>query len=575
VLVYGDRSREVAPLAQLAAVRAALARAAATAGLARADRLTEALILAGELAQGVADAEAETRGGDDITPVASATLDLAISVAARLLAAVGQPPAMPDDPAAPLARVAALPLPGRIRLRMPEGYAYYAVYPEAYAAAAAVAWERPPLVIGLRSIGTSLAAAVAARLGSPALTVRPVGHPLRRELRLSEALRQRLRAHGGCFLVVDEGPGVSGSSFGCVADALQALGVVPERIVFMPSHATELGPLASAAHRARWARSRRLTGAAPVSAPVVAGWFADIVGSAVQAQDLSGGAWRRDLPKLAWPPAAPAGERLKFRLTGAHGRFIARFAGLGGVGEAKLAVARRLHAAGFAAEPLALRRGFLLERWVDGEPLRAADRRVLAHLGRYLGFRACALPATGDGADVATLASMAIYNAGELGGPGLAGCVERQLAAIERLPGLVPAQIDARLHPWEWLRTADGGLCKTDALDHAAAHDLVGCQDIAWDVAGAAVELGLSPAATEWLRGAVGDAAGRPVSAEAVAAFRFCYAAFQGGLWHMLGEGDGDGAARTRRRVQACLAELRGATGTAPPPERSPSLVVP
>ena len=32
---------------------------------------------------------------------------------------------------------------------------------------------------------------------------------------------------------------------------------------------------------------------------------------------------------------------------------------------------------------------------------------------------------------------------------------------------------------------------KTDALDHHCAHDLVGCQDMAWDVAGAIVEFDL------------------------------------------------------------------------------------
>jgi hypothetical protein len=37
-----------------------------------------------------------------------------------------------------------------------------------------------------------------------------------------------------------------------------------------------------------------------------------------------------------------------------------------------------------------------------------------------------------------------------------------------------------------------GRLLKTDALDHHARHDLVGCQDVPWDIVGVTVELGLS-----------------------------------------------------------------------------------
>jgi len=36
-----------------------------------------------------------------------------------------------------------------------------------------------------------------------------------------------------------------------------------------------------------------------------------------------------------------------------------------------------------------------------------------------------------------------------------------------------------------------GRLIKADAVDHCRGHDLVGCQDPGWDLAGAAVELSL------------------------------------------------------------------------------------
>jgi hypothetical protein len=563
MLVYGDRWRLLAPAALLDDIEAAIAAADETSGLERLDRLTQALILAGELAQGSADAEAEASGKDDCSIAGERTMALATALASDLLAAAGQP-ARGSDPQSALASVRELELPPRLRCKTSEGYAFYAIYPEDYAAAAAASVGREgALVIGLRSIGTSLAATVAARLGCPVVTVRPRGHPFSRHLCISDALRERLIGHQGLFLIADEGPGLSGSSFGATGDLLEVLGIPLDRVLFLASHANGLGPRASAGHRLRWERSRRTNAAREISPEAVAGWFQDVIGPAARVEDLSGGAWRSGLSDAGRPPAAPVAERRKFRLTSARGRFVARFAGLGETGEEKLETARILYREGLVPEPLALRRGFLLERWCEGRPLGPAEARspgFLRHLGSYLGTRARSLPAgSADGASVAELCHMATVNAAEMGGAELARLVEARLADAERLAGLVPVRIDGRLHTWEWLRLPNGRFIKTDALDHAAAHDLVGCQDIAWDVAGAAVELGLSNADTEGLRRAVGAVAGRDVRPEAVAAFRICYAAFQGGLWSMTGEGGTVGAARVEALGREYLAALRGA----------------
>ncbi|WP_431268207.1 hypothetical protein [Dankookia sp. P2] len=56
-------------------------------------------------------------------------------------------------------------------------------------------------------------------------------------------------------------------------------------------------------------------------------------------------------------------------------------------------------------------------------------------------------------------------------------------------------------------------------MDHHAAHDLIGCQDIAWDVAGAMVELGLDPVL--------------PVDRGLLGFLLPCYCAFQLGAWTM------------------------------------------
>jgi hypothetical protein len=563
MLVYGDRARTVAPGSVILDLERSLGAARETGGLARLDLCTRALIAAGELAQGVADDAFAASGEDGCSPATEATMALAVAVAGDLLAAAGQPTVPRADMTAALAAVRRLALPADIRCKTPEGYAFYAVYPEDYAVAAAAAADRAPaLVIGLRSIGTSLAAAVGARLCCPALSLRPSGHPFRRHLRVSAPVRQRLASHAGQFIVVDEGPGLSGSSFGAAADLLEDLGVPLGRILFLTGHASELGPRASPAHRARWARSRRVAATGQATARTVQAWFGDVAGPVPRVEDLSGGQWRHDLPEAAWPPAAPVAERLKFRLVCRDGRLVARFAGLGSTGEEKLAVARSLHGAGFAPEPLALRRGFLLERWVDGTRLDQAEARsegFLGHIGRYLGFRARVLPANvDDGASLAELGRMACANAVEMGGPALGRQVEAQLARAGE-PTMVPVRIDGRLHAWEWLRLPDGRYLKTDALDHAVAHDLVGCQDIAWDIAGAAVEFDLDEAETEALRAAVSAGAGREVSRQAVAAFRICYPAFQGGLWSMTGESEMAGAARVEVRQLEYLAALRQA----------------
>lgn len=470
----------------------------------------DAFFDAAELAQGLIDAEFEARGEDDLTPLHAAAL--------------GPPTALArgEDPGPALRRLRDLPLPDAVSVTTPEGYAFYAVYPQAYRLAArSVRWSSPPLVIGLRSIGTGLASVVAAETGGTALTVRPTGHPFAREVRVSAALRERLAAHAGPFAIVDEGPGLSGSSFGSVGDLLENLGVERARLVFLPSHAGDLGPEASPAHRARWASVRRAVATLDdlIVAEPIAGWFEDLTGPAA-VEDLSGGAWRATTPGR--PPAHPAMERRKFRLTSSAGTFIARFAGLGRTGEAKLQRARVLHAAGFAPEPLALRRGFLLQRWTDGELLDPTDRPAfLAHLARYLAFRARSFPAGADeGAGAEDLCVIARRNAAlELVAPALGDRVH----------------VDGRLHAWEWRRTGEGRFLKLDALDHSCGHDLIGCQPIEWDIAGAAAEFDLNAEEVRQLIETMARHGARQADPAALAFFDRCYAAFQVGLWTLAG----------------------------------------
>jgi hypothetical protein len=92
---------------------------------------------------------------------------------------------------------------------------------------------------------------------------------------------------------------------------------------------------------------------------------------------------------------------------------------------------------------------------------------------------------------------------------------------------------DNRLHAWEWLLSPDGQLLKTDAVDHCAAHDLIGCQDVAWDIAGAAVELDLTPDERQDLAARVGHGTDWPVATATLDFLQPCYLAFQLGYYTM------------------------------------------
>jgi hypothetical protein len=212
--------------------------------------------------------------------------------------------------------------------------------------------------------------------------------------------------------------------------------------------------------------------------------------------ELSGGAWRHHLlPEQDWPAVNPMWERRKFLAQAGGETWLLKFAGLGASGERKLELARRLHSGGWAAEPRGLVHGFLAERWhADARPLRRSEvplEPVAAYLRRRADFPA---PAS-SGASVEQLLTMARRNTALA----LGESVSRQLARWEPRIAELSARVrrvrtDNRMLAHEWLRLPGGELIKADALDHHAAHDLIGCQDVAWDVAGAAAELGLDPA---------------------------------------------------------------------------------
>lgn len=565
MLVYGDRASVLRPRSVVASLRrAALGDGAGAAGVAgtsaRAfDRWTYLFLEVSALAQALLDGPLAHDAARDAAEVLHRIVRELARVAVPGPGFRSPPSRLPLRPL--IDRLAALPLPDEASARVPEGYAYYGLFPECYAMAAQAGGlppSSPVHVIGARTIGVSLGAVVAAALGPRAsfLTVRPQGSPFARTVSAIELPR----LHDGAYAIVDEGPGLSGSTFGSIADALLERGVSEDQIHYFPSHTGPLGPRASARHRARWESARRHVvdfdeafvaeapspeTAGPSTLPsTLASWVAPVTGPAVAPLEILGhGEWRRRVFRCEgdWPPVCPHLERRKYLVHTRDATYQLKFAGLGPYGAHKLAIAQRLARADFTVDALAMTRGFLVSPWIDARPLtlRALDegrfdrRALLATVARYLAFRATELPCDdGDGATVEGLLAMAHHNAEAALGRGAAARV-RELAwavgpcARERRV----VRVDAKLQPWEWLGLPDGSFRKADALDHHAGHDLIGAQDIGWDLAGAALELDLTDDERAELVDVVGRARGRAVSKDALRFYEVAYAAYWTGAY--------------------------------------------
>ena len=560
------------------------------------DALRTLLIAAGQIEQGVFDSPP-----GHIPALVACALRRRCHAATRHAAvafhaawAAGQAPA--DQPAvsrtlAHLARTltaVADQAPGDppITVKIPEGFAFYALYPEQYCAAAerwladhAAAPDRRAVVVGIRSIGTSLAAVVAATLAAHgwtvhALTVRPTGHPFARHATLHP--RQLRQAAWG--LVVDEGPGLSGSSMAAVGAALERAGLPRDRISAFPGHGGDPGSAASDAARAWWAATPRYVvplsdvrfGGKTLPAALAAA-VPDLGGAddpVVRIEDLGGGGWRRVVyPDPAqWPAVCAPFERPKSRLTLQSGRqLLFKFAGLalapgprGTSADTEAASLAARAASGGAPAPLGVRHGFLVLPWVIGTPLTraAADPVLLAHIGRYIAaVIGPPLTPAEAAAALARLRDWLYWNTWEALGEAAATRARQISERLVPLPA--PRSGDGHLAPHEWLRTPGGDLIKVDGTGHAHDHTIVGPQPLAWDIAGAWVEWGLDAPTAAPLLAAYHAAGGDPLPPATLRVYRLAYAAFRLGQCHLCAQITPDPA--DAARLWAAVAFYRAA----------------
>jgi hypothetical protein len=442
-----------------------------------------------------------------------------------------------------------------------EGFAYYAVTPEQYIAAARTfartRTHGSVMCIGLRTIGSILAHIVAATLrrsGMPASvrSVRPRGRPFDRRLDVGAALRTMLATCSSAyFAIVDEGPGLSGSSFASAAELLADLDVEPARVVFFPSWEPPADTLQSVRGRVAWQRH-----------PKVAASFDDLwlrsgrLFGAGAVEDLSGGAWRRGsaVAGSPAPPVQPQHERRKYLRR--HGTAsIARFVGFGRRGAAMHERALALHDAGFGARPRGLTHGFLEQDWIHGRPAAPSAPGLLNRMAEYLAFVGRTF-ATNEAESIDELHETISMNVASIRDVDR-GAVDA-LAAEARGCDAPRVRVDGRMLPHEWIQD-DARMMKVDALDHHDDHFWPGCRDIGWDVAGAVIEFELDRAQSGYLvrryRRLSGDrsiALRLPFLEVAYLAYRFGYASLAAGA---LGDSaDGVGFRSLKERYRRSLA---------------------
>ncbi|HEY7096755.1 MAG TPA: hypothetical protein VH437_08530 [Terriglobales bacterium] len=422
--------------------------------------LLNALIRAGELEAGLADAGSST---------SAAVAKLADGLAGVLY---GEP--LDYAKVSFPANVSAAQ---QVEISPPEGFSYYALHPSDFGRLALVVHtsKKPAAIIGIRSIGTTLSAIARAALASagiPAarITVRPTGHPYQRKLRFTTsetAWIKEQKSLDAMFLVVDEGPGRSGSTFLSVAEALLAAGVDHQRITLLGSRQPDLNQLCAEDGARRW-NMFRFEAVDP-----------DTHSRFQKYTYIGGGEWRKFFIRDVglWPVCWPQMERLKFISPDRH--CFWKFEGMGRLGDQAQTCNRILSAAGFGIMPEDGGAGFASYPIIAGETLhrKHLSRFLLERFLHYLAVRMVEFRVSGVRAN--PLSQMLTFNVQHEFG------VEIRLHDLESSTCILT---DGRMQPHEWIGTAEGTILKTDACTHGNDHFFPGPCDIAWDLAGMAVE---------------------------------------------------------------------------------------
>ncbi len=534
MIVYGDPHFEITLEEAIEKVR--LRHTTAVPG--SLEQCRTLLIQVGQLEQGVADADL----GPQIHSHVERATDIAATAFCGALFGTPMEIAKWNDIGSELTTFVCSPAP--LRIKVPEGFAFYTLFPEQYCFSV-IKWLRQNrvaraasiLVVGLRSIGTTLSAIVTAmlrRMGYPVrrITVRPSGHPFEREVRLATT------ACADHALVVDEGPGMSGSSMAATAEALICGGVQTRKIAFLPAHANQPGPAASKKIKDFWklipsftTELKEILWEKQTWEGRLARQSAKLLGEkGVVTKDLGGGRWREEIftRKQEWPAINRLFERTKLLCIGkGDAAILWKFQGL--------CFTRNFDV---TASEIALQQikqtgssefdGFVGTPWITGRRLQKSDGKrqcILDQLAEHIMSASGSVLSTMETTDaVKRLSQIIEWNLADILAPHFASQITNRLQMTVRENRRCG---DGRMEPLAWVELNNGQIIKPNATAHECDHTIVGPQPIEWDIAGTIVEWDLDIAASRYLLrrlGAVGKPSVIPSYCIAYAAFRcgFC-----------------------------------------------------
>src|SRR5438874_5859066 len=464
MLVFRDGRRNVSGSALVGQLACSIREAGLHTGNAKPEFLLDALLRCGELECALADS-----GAADARTIAEITDHLAdLLLGGRCGLKYGQT----------LQQLSQINFPVTVQSSPPEGFAYYGLHPLKFddLADSFLSLSQPAAVVGIRSIGTTLSAVVAAaarrqRVPVSRITVRPTGHPFYRNTEFTDAERRWIaqqRSASAQFLVVDEGPGLRGASFLSVGAALLEAGVPRAQITFLCSSLSNASRLCTREGPTRWAQFRSLAVEHTSHVPRQA----DI--------DASGGLWRQYFLETEdnWPASWISMERSKF--LSADRDHLWKFEGLGRFGSEIRERSLALADAGFGPRVEEFDQGYVSYELVPGCLARTKDisTEILDRLAQSCAWHAKEF--TVSDRQPEDLARMLACNLQEEFGEGID---DPELAFDAE--DLVLA--DGRMAPHEWILSANG-LIKTDGASHGDDHFYPGPTDIAWDLAGAITE---------------------------------------------------------------------------------------
>lgn len=540
MLVYGDPEFRCTTSEAVALLRATLEQSEPR----DLDSLRRLLIQLGQLEQSVADVlEEENHPFDPVLNEVQQVTDIAAELFCSAVSGCSAKYCIRNLENA----LSLIQLPDcHLTIKIQEGFEFYTLFPEQFLAST-LQWCRQRkremgekgLVVGIRSIGTTLSAVVATTLRKQGhnverISVRPQGHPFER------TLAHPIRNEARFAIIVDEGPGISGSSMVAAAQALVRSGIDRGNIFFFPGSNKEPGPAASESVREWWNRTDRTftsvdscdwrgrdleTILLQKSAALTNKTF-------LKVEKLSGGLWRRlvcESYRNQLPSFAPF-EREKFLCRAEDGSgLLWKFSGLGSL-VANPSQTQSPERSSFVINTIASHHGFSAYPWVNGERMTRDQltRPLLQHMASYLFVSARKpLPVNEHDSAIDRLVEMTYCNARNILGESAASASMASAEAARKCAHL-PSYGDGRLGPWEWIRTRNGTIVKSDWSGHDADHTLVGRQSILWDVAGLAIEWDFSEAAEEQLI-AIAANANIHIDFNALNFFKIAYSAFQMG----------------------------------------------